>query len=271
MTDVAHPSLDDLADLHEGLLPKERADELSGHLASCGVCASAVASFDEVEAMLATAGSTPLTMPDPVAASLDEALRRAGVERSAAVPSLAERRTSSTGSVAEGASSAAGRPRWVWLAGAAAATVLVGYAGISLIDDTQRNSDSAGSDVSDAATQERPSDARSPAGRGTATKGELHSVSPPSTAPSPAPHSATPDNERVTRQSLAAYARALAARPSAFVAAPSCDAVPVGTKDSAAAIRWDDGPAVVVVDPAARLATVYKCSRHPSRLFTTPY
>jgi anti-sigma factor ChrR (cupin superfamily) len=92
MTDQTHPSLDDLADLREGLLPSPHARDLAAHLGECETCSTASAALDDVTRVLTGAASNPPPMPGSVAASLDEALHRASRERTAAVPSLAQHR-----------------------------------------------------------------------------------------------------------------------------------------------------------------------------------
>lgn len=117
--DGGHPDLETLAELQEGLL--ERADErrVRRHLASCGECTDALAGLDATRGLLAAL--PPVTMPDDVAARLDEALADAGP---AAVSGAATVVPAST----------AKRSRW-WSSGtfagtAAAAAVVLLVAGV---------------------------------------------------------------------------------------------------------------------------------------------
>ncbi len=138
VAELAHPSVDDLADLAQGLLADQRLEAVSAHLATCGDCAAAAAALDEVQVRLADAGSIPEPMPQSVSAALDAALRQASADRAAGVTSLTVRRS-------------AARPRsrrWAVLAAAAAAVVVLGYAGASLLHgggkDTTSSADSGG-------------------------------------------------------------------------------------------------------------------------------
>ncbi len=258
MTDYAHPSLDDLADLHEGLLSHERSNELFAHLSACRVCSTAMASIDEVEAMLAESGKTELAMPAAVAASLDEALRRASVERATGVASLSDRRASS----AHAAAAARHRPRWTLVAGAAASALVIGYAGVNLLGHTENS-------VTSSADSAPVSSAQSLDQKGTAgAGGAAEKTTPESTFDIPGRR----EPRVVTRQTLATYAETLTARTGVgATGVPPCSAAPVDGGDLAAAVRWRGAVAVVVVDPAARRATVYDCGAAPARLFSTTY
>ncbi|MGF1427938.1 hypothetical protein ACQRUO_15720, partial [Kitasatospora sp. LaBMicrA B282] len=73
-----HPSTDQLADLHEELLPAAEAAALHDHLAGCAECADTFAAFDELTELLA--GDPVPPMPATVADRLDAALRAALAE-----------------------------------------------------------------------------------------------------------------------------------------------------------------------------------------------
>ncbi|MFI6848691.1 hypothetical protein OG535_19785 [Kitasatospora sp. NBC_00085] len=77
-----HPSVDELADLAEGLV--ESADEaaaLRSHLAGCADCRETAEALTQVQALLGSA--EPPAMPSDVAARLDAALAAAAAEHDA--------------------------------------------------------------------------------------------------------------------------------------------------------------------------------------------
>ena len=256
MTVQTHPSLDELADLREGLLPSARARGLAAHLRECDTCSQASAALDDVTRVLSVAASDPVPMPRPVAASLDAALHRASRERAAAVPSLSQYRASSRTDAAP-----ARPPRWTWLA-AAAAAVAFGYAGVNLLDSTSDSDDSAGSatDAAEAAT-DRLASRRAPA---TSQDGG------PSTGFRPEGTGA--DDFRVTRETLPAFAVELAST-SATDDRPGqeCPSVDVNDDDRTALVRWRGARALVVVDRSTQRVTVYRCTGDAGRLFATRY
>jgi hypothetical protein len=251
VTDGVHPSLDELADLHEGLLPEERLGTISAHVASCPDCAAAAAALDDVRTTLATAGSTPIAMPESVSVALYDALERAGRERAADVASLTERRTRPR------TARRLGTPRWVAAAAGAAAAVMVGYVGFSVLNDgsglNPSQADSA--DSAGGATGK-------PAGTPTAGHSTRSLTSPP-------PGKSSLDF--ATPRALAGYAAALAGSGRREVTA-SCTppGLDLSGGDRAATIRWRGVRALVVVHPARHRATVYACS-DAARLFSTGY
>jgi hypothetical protein len=251
VTDGVHPSLDELADLHEGLLSEERLGAISAHVASCPGCATAAASLDDVRTTLAAAGSTPIAMPESVSATLHDALERAGRERAADVASLTERRTRSR------AVTRLGTPRWVAAAAGAAAAVIVGYVGFSVLNDGNGPSSSQADSSTSAGAG-----AGKAAGTPTAGHATKSLTSPPSGKSS---------LDFATPRALAGYAAALAGSdrrgPTASCAAPGVD---VSRADRAGTIRWRGVKALLVVDPARHRATVYACG-DATRLFSTGY
>ncbi|MFE7191221.1 hypothetical protein [Kitasatospora sp. NPDC057541] len=82
----AHPSVDELADLAEDLLPPADTDALRGHLTGCAECRETLAALAEVRLLLAE--DEPPAMPADVAARIDAALVAAAAQ-DAAVPSPA--------------------------------------------------------------------------------------------------------------------------------------------------------------------------------------
>ncbi|MBP0453915.1 hypothetical protein J5Y04_30890 [Kitasatospora sp. RG8] len=75
-----HPSVDELADLAEGLVGSaDDAEALRSHLAGCAECRETAEALAEVQALLGSA--EPPAMPADVAARLDAALTAAADER----------------------------------------------------------------------------------------------------------------------------------------------------------------------------------------------
>ena len=72
-----HPTVDELADLREGLLSTADQARVRGHVDGCAVCAAEVAAIDEVATVLRDAGAEPVTIPDSVARAIDDALQQA--------------------------------------------------------------------------------------------------------------------------------------------------------------------------------------------------
>ncbi|MEU6231995.1 hypothetical protein [Kitasatospora sp. NPDC047058] len=74
-----HPSVDELADLAEGLVePAAAAGALRAHLAGCAECRGTAEALAEVQALLGAV--EPPAMPEDVAARLDAALAAAAAE-----------------------------------------------------------------------------------------------------------------------------------------------------------------------------------------------
>lgn len=68
-----HPDVTEIADLSEGLVTPDRAQELRRHLDACTACADVRASLEEIRSLLGSAPE-PEGMPDDVAARIDAAL-----------------------------------------------------------------------------------------------------------------------------------------------------------------------------------------------------
>lgn len=77
----AHPEVDEISALSEGLLTSARAAEVRDHLAGCDLCADVLASLEEIRRLLGSLPG-PHQMPDDVAGRIDAAL--AAEARSAA-------------------------------------------------------------------------------------------------------------------------------------------------------------------------------------------
>lgn len=255
MNDQTHPSLDDLADLHEGLLPPARERSLAAHISECDRCSAASAALDDVTHVLSGATSNPPPMPDPVAASLDEALHRASRERTATVPSLSQYRASSRPEAVS-----ARQSRWTWVA-AAAAVVAIGYAGVSVLDG------SSGGDEAETAD----SGAGQDIANRDAVRSQPEAASGKDTTSSDRPE--TGGLRTLNRKTLPGFAGGLATtkttKESRLV--PDCPSVDVSDNDQAAVVRWRGVRALLVVDRSNRRATVYRCTGDADRLFTTQY
>lgn len=253
---VRHPSPDDLADLREGLLDGAAAREVTAHVDDCADCRAELAALDEVAALLADEGAVGVSMPADVAARLDDALARAAAERSAGIPSLAERRSSlATRSF-----------RWL---GAAAAVVIVGYGAVTVLDDGVGGGSADQSSAGDIASLEA----------GDSAGGD--------TADSPtAPEKGSDDYQRLAPQrldrgTLSSYADALSGRaeilprPNNTVDTQAfrerCVVPRSKPPVTAAPVRWKHRLAYVVVNTETRVATVYACETPPERLYSTPY
>jgi hypothetical protein len=261
VTEPVHPSLEELAELQEGVLDAEREPEVAAHLAACDECASATAALSEVGTVLTAAASVPIPIPADRAASLQDALRRAGAESAAGVPSLDEHRDRRQ---PRGTAAARMRiPRWVSAAGAAAAVVLACYGGISLLNSgsphgSSSSADSAASGGGVAARRGSGSEAAPGPSR------DSFSYQTPGKSAGKIP--------AVTPQTLAGYAAELASRPASGPTRSSCApaAADLPNRSRAAAIRWEGAPALVVVDLTRHRATVYACS-DAAALFSTRY
>jgi hypothetical protein len=108
-----HSSLDELADLDEGLLQPSRADQVRAHLAGCPACRDRYQALRDVHDELAVL--PPETMPPGVVEKLDRALADAAPRSATIVPlaAVARRRRGQRG--------------WPAMAGVAAGIVLIGF------------------------------------------------------------------------------------------------------------------------------------------------
>ncbi|NUQ98520.1 MAG: zf-HC2 domain-containing protein [Streptomyces sp.] len=69
----AHPEVEEISALSEGLLPPERDTEVREHLAGCGLCADVLVSLEEIRGLLGNLPG-PHRMPEDVAGRIDAAL-----------------------------------------------------------------------------------------------------------------------------------------------------------------------------------------------------
>jgi hypothetical protein len=132
-----HSSLDELADLDEGLLQPSRADEVRAHLAGCAACQDRHQALRDVHDELAVL--PPETMPPGVVEKLDRALADAATPRSATVVPIARH---------------VRRRPWPALAGVAAVVVLVGFVAAVVVGSSNGGS-SGGSGTSSAGSAAR--------------------------------------------------------------------------------------------------------------------
>ncbi|MGI8435115.1 MAG: hypothetical protein ACR2LE_10350 [Nocardioidaceae bacterium] len=278
MSDGIHPAADELADLQVGLVDAPTRSRLTAHLSTCVDCTATVAALDDVARLLAAEGGQPLVMPPTLAHSLDDRLRRLGVERQAGVPSLAERR------VGSGAKTTAARSgRWTRQAVFVAAAAVVGVTGVWGIAHLDGGSSSQSDSASSA-----PADEAAEGLSGSTSGGSGNNSSPhvPGTAVMPRHSAEHHSPEVVGPRTLAAFAAGLAKTGRASNSVPA-DSVPGGTcpvrdhlldvgrhsdqRVTATPVRWQGDLAVVLVRPAGRQATVVSCEPPARRLYSTTY
>ncbi|MEV6976475.1 hypothetical protein [Kitasatospora sp. NPDC093806] len=145
-----HPSVDELADLAEELLPPAEADALRRHLTGCAECRETVEALAEVRELLGAA--EPPAMPADVAARIDAALTAAAAERAPAPPPVLPAQSTQSATAAAvpaatappkapparaGGATGPGRPRprrrrAALLLGSAAALLVLGLGGTFL-------------------------------------------------------------------------------------------------------------------------------------------
>jgi len=249
----AHPSVDELADLREGLLAQADEARVREHVDGCSACAVELAALDEVAVMLRETGAEPIAMPAAVARAIDDALSQAAAtpsarplpERVAAVPARSRRHWA--------------KPAFGWLAGAAAAVVVIGGIGVGL-DQVGSRSDDTAADSSGGQGAEVESPATSPEGN---TAGKHR------------------ERPRVDRDSIRSYAQDLAtARPEPSGGqVPGSDgdmfgrncSAPQGMGGLREPVIWYGDDALLVVRREPRVASVYSCDATPRLLYSAPY
>jgi hypothetical protein len=258
-----HPTVDELADLREGLLSQADESHVREHVDGCAACAAEIAAVDEVAALLRDAGDEPIAMPTAVARAIDDALDQAAAtpsarplpERVATVPARSRLRWV--------------RPAFGWLAGAAAAVVVIGGIGVGVgnLGSDSDNSASGGSGAADSM------DGESAAGQPTPSyqTGRNHDKNGQPLA-------------RIDEQTIRSYALDLAAArpvtPSSTgndVAGSGGDsfarrcAAPRSTRGLRQPVIWYGDDALLVVRREARVASVYSCGATPRLLYSAPY
>lgn len=270
-----HPTIETIADHAAGMLQPEHAASVAAHLYGCAACTAASRAVEEVSTRLAREGADLAPMPDDVALRIDQALRQAAADRAGdrADGDRAGRVVPLQRPAGTAAPPPARRHAWPLLAAAATVLVAVGAAVIGEIDlSVGGSAESSVAGDAPAPEQARPeSDAGAAAG-GAATQqldGDKNAR----------------ERDRLKRLSparLPGYAGSLAQSPGQIstqfsAASARCAQVPAGPEVSSAAadvvstIRWRGAPAVLVVDPQGRTATVLDCETASEVLFRTTY
>jgi hypothetical protein len=264
-----HPTLDQLAELDEGLLPAAESASVTAHLADCAECRDARARLGEVSDLLAAAGRETPQMPADVAASVEAALARAGTERDAGVPSLAERRTGSEPDTA--AAPAADRPRHRgrMLLGAAAAVTLIAVGGAVISNGLPGGSTP---DESAAGTRANAQSAGGESGRAGNVGGRR-----PTADRVPATVMELSLTPRLNRDSVGSYAERLANGEVAGARPPARCLVTPTTQSQASAsvpdalVEFDGQAAVLQVHPDTREFSVFSCPGPARLLYGSTY
>jgi hypothetical protein len=247
-----HPSVDELADLREGLLASADEARVREHVGGCETCAAEIAAIDEVATLLRDAGDEPIAMPATVARAIDDALSQAAATPSARP--LPDRVATLP---------ARSRLHWVkpafgWLAGAAAAVVVIGGIGVGLGNVGSNSDDNAGG-ATDSSGQ-RAEVAGPTSGRDTPGKSS--------------------ERRHLDKENIRSYALDLAAaKPASSADHPSdyyggltrkCTA-PHGMGGLKQPVIWYGDDALLVVRREARVASVYSCDTTPRLLYSAAY
>jgi len=260
VTNTAHTSAEQVADLLEGNLSAGEAMSVNAHLAGCDHCSDLRDAMLDVTAVLAAEGASVEPMPADIATSLQQAITEA---------------SAGAGTLDQGRIDNLPRPRsrrpMAWLAGAAAAVVLAsaGVAGWRTLLQS-----GAGSSSSATAQQNQYNarhDAAAPtggaAGSGTrpgpassVARGRLDPFRPGSGA------SLLPGQVAEAARTLTGYHRLVEdVQPGTLPCATPSGNGPF------AVVRWHGGPAVLHAEPSTRTATILDCPTASRVLFSTGY
>jgi hypothetical protein len=252
-----HPTVDELADLREGLLTGADEARVRAHVADCAECTAETAALDDVAALLREAGSQPIAMPASVARAIDDAISDASQARaSTPAPAVTAARSPSR------RRRAWVKPAFGWLAGVAAAAIIIGGAG-ALINGPSSN-DSAGGATADRAQAE--------------SSGGGSGQSPPDAQPT-----AKAAPKHLDERTLRDYARAFAAdasRPRVQRPEPSTasggdelvrDCAVHGIGGLQEPVVWKGAWATLVVMRSANRASIYTCDATPRLLYSAQY
>jgi hypothetical protein len=261
----SHPTVDELSDLREGLLPDADEARVQAHVDQCADCAAEAAALDDVAAVLREAAAEPVAMPATVARAIDDAIGEASAARAGAA---APRRR------LEASPAPRSRRRWVkpafgWLAGAAAAAIVIGGIG-GLGNLGSSSDDSAGGGVSDTDTNAEAGVPSPASGSGGSSSGKDR-LQP----------------KRIDERSIRTFARALtldSAHPAAGgTSNPPLPTTPTDSEYSVICpatqglgglkrpVVWNGRDALLVVRREARVASVYSCDATPRLLYSAPY
>lgn len=286
MNDPVHPTLDEVADLHERLLEPGDAASVEAHLSGCTDCAALLSALEDVSVQLADVGAGLTVMPASVAVDLNAALDRARVEREAGVSSVADRRTSE--STQPSPTSSRSRPAWILLGAAAAAAAIALPTGLGMLNGGSSDEPAAssadagqaeaGGEVS--AAEDSISGDGSAAGGGSSNTpkpgaGEGHkpgSKNSPEHSPEPVELMAG----QLNRRNLVAFAVAADNTLGTSIRPSRCSTYDrLDTADAEAALaapaRWRGERAVVLLDRTASSVSVYECMTPGALLYRTGY
>ncbi|GJF34317.1 hypothetical protein KNE206_70170 [Kitasatospora sp. NE20-6] len=108
----AHPDIDEIADLAEGLTDPAAEPALRAHLATCASCADTLAALSEVQDLLSSVDTPP--MPDDVALRIDTALAAARTPAAASPEPAGASRTVPDGHGRHTAPTASGPGSTAW-------------------------------------------------------------------------------------------------------------------------------------------------------------
>lgn len=259
MTPTPHASVDQVADLLEGLLPAGESMRVNAHLAGCADCRGQRDALLDVTARLAAEGASPEPMPADLAGSLHAAIISA-----------------SAGVAAPGAHSADPLPfprvrrPLSWLAGAAAVVVIAaaGVAGWRALPH-------------DGAATSSSVDGQYRANGGEAGMGSSSGSGPAAASGRSPDEPLAPSTSKPLEQvpALAPGRVAAAARNLASTGNTSYDARPLAQASCAtpaggatvALVRWHGSIAVLAVDISARTATILDCRTAHTVLYSTGY
>jgi hypothetical protein len=240
-----HPTIDQVSDLVEGVLPASGALTLNAHIAGCTDCARLRDDIAAVRALLADTGAEPLPMPDDVAANLHSAIAAAARERAYGVTRIGSPQPASKRLVA-----------LRWLGGAAAAVVVTTLAVAGLRE-------TGGS--SGASNTNADRGLRAPHGQKAEVGGEQDSGQFSSSGGS------VPQSRPLTTPGVVTQARRLAAKsPHAYSlvdGVSGCATPQAGPDIRFAPVTWQGRRALLVVDLATKIATVVDCATAKTALY----
>jgi len=257
----AHLSTEQIADLLVGVLPASDALAANAHLLECAECAGRRQELEDLTAMLEAVGAEPVPIPVDVADRLDAALTTASAERAAGVKRLEPVGSSGTA-----------RPLR-WLMGAAAAVVLVGVGVVGLRALPGHDANTADSATGGSVPAEHGGSDTMQFDGSDSAGGKADPGSQPSGGGGDPRASAVPGQlPMLSARAVRSAAASLAVRPADAVSptAVGC-ALPVAHASVTSAVRFDDERAVLAIMRATRTATVFDCETGTRALFTTGY
>jgi hypothetical protein len=245
VTEPQHPSVEEISDLLAGVLPAAEAMDVNAHLAGCAACRAERDALLDVTAWLGEAGAVPVAMPREVSATIDAAIARASTER---------------------ASRSGLAPPWRWLAGAAAAVVVVagGIAGLRALTEQHSDYNTASTGAADQAPQQEQHRPVESAGQG-------QKAMPSASGTAPRQAAIAQSSVLHSTAQVAATARRLAATGDGLIAPTAAGCAAPLTPGLATVVRFEGRPAVLSISLDTRLATVYDCATATKTLVVTGY